>query len=108
LILHAFRCLHVDAILHCYTPNNLLSQEVSVKVSDPVGILERRSSIPDLNLVQARIAVLFDVDVDWEMGVHVAHFVSVALGDTNYEVVDECLDSSKSGDILAGAVVDFD
>lgn len=42
------------------------------------------------------------------MSIDISHFVFVASGDTNYEVVDECLDCSKSCDILAGAVVDFD
>ena len=65
-------------------------------------------SLPDLDLVQPCIVVLFEIDVDWEMGIDISHFVFVALGDTDYEVVDECLNCSESRDILARAVVDFD
>ncbi len=42
------------------------------------------------------------------MGVDISHFVFVTSSDTDYEIVDESLDCSKSCDILAGAVVDFD
>lgn len=42
------------------------------------------------------------------MGVDVSHLVLETLGDTNDQVVDECADSSESGDILAGAVVKLD
>jgi hypothetical protein len=65
-------------------------------------------SLPDLDIVEACLAILFDIDVDWEMGIDVSHFVFVAFSDTDYEVVDESLNSSESCDILAGAVVDFD
>ena len=64
--------------------------------------------IPDLDLVQTGLAVLLDIDVDWEMCVDVSHLVSVTLGDTDDQVVDESADSSESGDVLAGTVVQFD
>jgi len=64
--------------------------------------------IPDLDLVQTGLAVLLDIDVDWEMCVDVSHLVSVTLGDTDDQVVDESADSSESGDVLAGTMVQFD
>jgi len=42
------------------------------------------------------------------MCVDVSHLVLVALGDTNDQVVDKSPDSSKSSDILASTVVQFD
>jgi len=68
----------------------------------------RASSIPDLNLVEASLAVLVDVDVDWEMCVDVTHLVLVALGDTDDHVVDESADGTEGSDTLAVAVVEFD
>jgi hypothetical protein len=64
--------------------------------------------IPDLNLVQASVLALLKVDVDWEMGVDVAHLVLVALGNTNDEVVDQGSDCSEGSDILSCAVVELD
>lgn len=61
--------------------------------------------IPDLNLVQAGLAVLLDVDVDGEMCVDVAHLVLEAAGNTDDQVVDDSADSSESSDSLAGTVV---
>jgi hypothetical protein len=42
------------------------------------------------------------------MGVHVAHLVLVAFCDAGDQVLDDGLDCSEGGDILAAAVVDFD
>lgn len=61
--------------------------------------------IPDLNLVQASLAVLINVDVDGEMCVDVAHLVLEATGDTDDQVVDESADSAESSDSLASTVV---
>lgn len=52
-----------------------------------------RSAIPDINLVQPSLGVLFNVDVDGEMCVDVAHLVLKALGNSNDEVVDDRFDS---------------
>ena len=41
------------------------------------------------------------------MGIDVSHLVFVTFGDTNDQVVDEGLDSTKSGDILSGAMVNL-
>lgn len=65
-------------------------------------------SVPDLDIVKPCILVLFNVDVDGEMGVDISHLVFVSLGDTDYEIVDERFDCPESSDILARAVVDFD
>lgn len=65
-------------------------------------------SLPDLNLIQACLLVFLDVDVDGEMGIDVSHFVPVALGDADDEVVDDGFDGAERGDILAAAVVDLD
>jgi hypothetical protein len=42
------------------------------------------------------------------MGIDVSHLVLEALCDTNDQVVDQRSDGAESGDILAGAVVQFD
>lgn len=42
------------------------------------------------------------------MGVDVTHLVFESLGDADDEIVDEGLDGSKSRDIFAGAVMEFD
>lgn len=42
------------------------------------------------------------------MGVDISHLVLEATCDTNDEVVDEGLDSSKGCDVFAGTVVQFD
>ena len=41
------------------------------------------------------------------MGIDISHLVSIALRDTDYEIVDDGLDGSESCDILARAVVDL-
>jgi hypothetical protein len=45
--------------------------------------------IPDLQVIETCLAVLLDVDVDGEMGIHISHLVPVSLRDANYEVVDD-------------------
>lgn len=65
------------------------------------------SNIPDLNLEQASLLVLLDVDVDGEMGVDVAHLVLEALGDTDDQVVDDGSDGAESSDALAAAMVEL-
>ena len=42
------------------------------------------------------------------MGVDVSHLVLETSGDTNNQVVDDCLDGSKGCDVFAGTVVQFD
>jgi hypothetical protein len=64
--------------------------------------------IPNLDLIKTSLFVLLNVDVDWEMGVDVSHFVFITLGDANDEVLDDGLDSAESSDIFAAAVVDLD
>jgi hypothetical protein len=63
--------------------------------------------IPNLDLVQASLVVLIDVDIDWEMGIDVSHLVQETLGDTDDQVVDQGSDCAESGDILAGTVVEL-
>ena len=64
--------------------------------------------LPDLNLPDAGLRVLVQVDVDGEMGVDVAHLVLVALGDADDQVVDEGADGAEGSDALARAVVELD
>lgn len=64
--------------------------------------------IPDLNLVQAGVLVLLQVDVDGEMGIDVSHLVLVSFGDTDDQVVDERSDRSQSSHIFPGTVVQLD
>ena len=64
--------------------------------------------IPDLNLIQACLAILVHVDVDGEMCVDVSHLVLETLGDANDQVVDESSDCAEGGDVLPGTVVQFD
>lgn len=81
----------VDALGHDDAADNLLADEVA-----------------DLNLPEASVLALVDVDVDGEMRIDVAHLVLEALCHTNHHVVDDGLDGSQGGDILAVAVVDLD
>ena len=64
--------------------------------------------IPDLDVDVASLVVLLDVDVDGKVSVDVSHLVLVALRYADDQVVDVSADSSESGDVLAGAVVDLD
>lgn len=64
--------------------------------------------LPDLNLPQACLAVLVQVDVDREMGIDISHLVLVPLGHTHNEVVDEGADGAQRGDVLARAMVQLD
>jgi hypothetical protein len=66
------------------------------------------SHIPDLNLIEPRLLVLLDVDVNGEVGIDISHFVLVALGDAGDEVADDGFDGAEGGDVLAAAVVDLD
>jgi hypothetical protein len=65
-------------------------------------------SIPDLNLIEACLLVLLDVDVDGEVGIDVSHFVLVALGDADDQIFDDGFDGAERCHILAAAVVDLD
>lgn len=91
LVLLRLGDLNVDARLHDHPPHNLLANKVA-----------------NLDLVQTGLVVLVQVDVDGEMGVHIAHLVLEALGHANDQVVDQRPDRAESGDILAAAVVDLD
>jgi hypothetical protein len=62
-------------------------------------------SVPDFNLIQARLVVLLNVDVDGKVSVDVAHLVQEATGDTDDQVVDERADSAEGSDTLADTVV---
>lgn len=64
--------------------------------------------IPDLDVDVASLVVLLNVDVDGKVSVDVSHLVLVALRYADDQVVDVSADSSESGDVLAGAVVDLD
>lgn len=64
--------------------------------------------LPDLDLEETSLAVLLNVDVNWEMGVDVTHLVLEALGNTDDHVVDQGLDCAEGCDILAGTVVELD
>lgn len=91
LILLVLARLDLDTRLHDDLADNLLADEVA-----------------DLDLVEARLGVLADVDVDGEMGVHVAHLVLEALGHADDHVVDERAHRAQRGDVLARAVVQLD
>jgi hypothetical protein len=91
LILLILARLNLNTRLHNNLADNLLANEVS-----------------DLNLIEASLGVLADIDVDWEMGVHVAHLVLEALGDADDHVVDQRADCAEGSHILAGAVVELD
>ena len=91
LILLVLAGLDLDTRPHDNLAHDLLADEVS-----------------DLNLVEAGLGVLADVDVDGEMGVDVAHLVLEALGDTDDHVVDQRADCAEGRDILARAVVQLD
>lgn len=90
LVLLVLGDLDIDTLGHRHPSDNLLANEVS-----------------DLNLPQAGLLVLVEVDVDGEMGVDVAHLVLEAFRDTDDQVVDERANGSEGGDILASAVMDL-
>ena len=90
LILLVLGDLDVDALLHDDAADNLLADEVA-----------------DLDLVEAGLGVLVDVDVG-EMRVDVAHLVLEALRDTGNQVLDDRANRAEGGDVLAVAVVDLD
>ena len=60
---------------------------------------------PNLNIKKSRFRVLLYVDVDGEMCVNVSHLIFETSCDTYYEVVDDCLDGTKGGDIFPCTVV---
>lgn len=91
LILLVLAGLDLHTRAHDDLAHNLLADEVS-----------------DLDLVEASLRVLADVDVDGEMGVDVAHLVLEALGDADDHVVDQGADGAERSDILACAVVQLD
>lgn len=66
LILLVLGDLDIDTLVHDDAADDLLADEVT-----------------DLNLEEAGLVALLNVDVDGEMGVDVAHLVLVALGDTD-------------------------
>ena len=68
----------------------------------------RNSCLPDINLEEPRLLVLLDIDVYWEMGIHVAHFVPETFRDPNDQVVNEGFDSTECSDILSCTMVKFD
>lgn len=70
--------------------------------------MEDRFGVPDLNVVEASLSVLLNVDVDGKVSVDVAHLVLEALGDTNDQVVDDGTDGTQGSDTLAGTVVQLD
>ena len=72
------------------------------------GLQRDYCDVPDLNLPEAGLAVLLEVDVDGEMGVDVAHLVEEALGDADDHVVDEGADGAEGCDVLARAMVELD
>lgn len=63
------------------------------------------SSIPNLKLGLAGLAVLLNVDVDGKVSVDVAHLVLEALGNTDDQVVDEGADGTEGSNTLTGTVV---
>lgn len=89
LILLGLGRLNGNTVKDLHLSDSLLTQEVS-----------------DLNVLLA--INLNNVDVDWEMRIHVSHLVLVTLGDTSDQVGNQRLDSSQSGNVLSVTVVDSD
>jgi len=81
----------IDTLVHNNFSDDLLPNEVS-----------------DLNLKQTGLLVFLNIDVDREMGVDVSHLVLEAFCDTNDQVVDDGSHCAEGGDVLSGAVVEFD
>ena len=74
-----------DTLTHLDVENNLLAQEIA-------------------NLDSVTLTV--DNHVNGEMGIHVAHLVLEALGNTGDHVVDDRADGADGGNVLASTVVD--
>lgn len=64
--------------------------------------------VPYLDLIQARFWVIVDIDVDGEMRIDVSHFVFESSRNSNDQVIDDGLDGSESGHVLARAMMQFD
>ena len=60
---------------------------------------------PDLNLKQTSLLVLVDVHIDRKMGIHVAHLVLVAFGDTSNHVLNDRANGTETGDRFPCAMV---
>jgi len=73
-----------------------------------VPAFQLRLCIPDLNLPQTSLIVLFQVHINGEMGIDESHLVLEALRDADNQVVDQGSDCAESSDVLAGAMVQFD
>ena len=91
LILLVLGDLDVNTLVHDDLADDLLTDEVA-----------------DLDDEVSGLGILLNVDVDWEMGVDVAHLVLEALGDTDDHVVDQGADGAESGNVLASTVVELD
>lgn len=91
LILLGGRNDDIDTLGHGDAVDDLLADEVA-----------------DLNLEEAGLLVLLQVDVDGKMGVDVAHLVLEALGDTDNHVVNDGANGAQGSDVLAVAMVDLD
>lgn len=61
--------------------------------------------IPNIDFKQACLGVLLDVDVDREMGVDISHLIFETLCNSNDQIIDDGLDSSKCSNVFACAMV---
>jgi hypothetical protein len=89
--------LDINTWVHDDLAHDLLADEVTVESVSPLSLqmmlssypsffdpwIQKSLHVPDLDLVQASVCVLLEIDVDWEMGVDVSHLVLEATGDTN-------------------------
>ena|ERR1700761_3815497 len=57
-------------------------------------------------MIQAVILFL-DIDIDWEMGIDISHFVLVSLCDADDQVVDNRSYGAECRDVLPRAMVDL-
>ena len=110
LVLYVLRRLHIHAWLHRNSSNDLLANEVTVNVIRVSISLSCRSeavqsAVPDINLVQPSLGVLFNVDIDRKMCIDIAHLVLEAPGHSDDKVVDDGFNGPQRCHVLACAMV---
>ena len=79
--------------------------------SDTVEDLDLSDSLLTQEVSDLNISLTVNVNnvnVNWEMRIHVSHLVLVTLSDTGDQVSNQRLDGSQGGNVLSVTVVDSD
>jgi len=63
--------------------------------------------VPDFNIVQPGLLILFNVDVDREMCINIAHLIAESFCYPKNHVIDDCSDGAKRSDGLPDSMVEL-